>query len=224
MFAGAVKASGIECGNQFRSLRLFPAIPAFFLCHFAAYTFLFDKLLGPILENRSPTLRKSPGSSGHCRAHSQSTGSHSRHSAHSSNSEGDRPALSCESVSAETITREPAVQALTKVPAETFWSPTQKCKPCPESDMAVAYSSMTVFHVASSEASICHSSLERLATTTRSMLSASLEVKKALQDRHDMKRIKQLFSPGLFRGFTDEVGIYDWEKPNTCNTWRTCQT
>ena len=50
--------------------------------------------------------------------------------------------------------------------------------------------------MASSEASIiCHSSLERLATTTRSMLSASLEAKKALQDRHDMKRIKQLFSP-----------------------------
>ena len=36
---------------------------------------------------------------------------------------------------------------------------------------------------------------ERLATTTRSMLSASLEAKKALQDRHDMKRTKKLFSP-----------------------------
>ena len=26
---------------------------------------------------------------------------------------------------------------------------------------------------------------------------------------------------GLFRGFTGEVGIYDWEKPNTWTTWKT---
>ena len=60
MFAGAVKASGIGCGKQSRSLCLFPVILVFFpfvtsqpAHSFCQDTFLFDKHLG---HNRTPAL------------------------------------------------------------------------------------------------------------------------------------------------------------------------
>lgn len=76
MFAGAVKGSGIGCGNQFRSLCLFPAILVFFpfvtsqpARSFCQDTFLFDKLLG---HNRTPALLNTCALSGETR---HSTGS-----------------------------------------------------------------------------------------------------------------------------------------------------